>query len=362
MNKVVRIGGLLVLGGLFVWTLWFLYQKSAEPPVVYETEQANTRDIIKKTVATGSIVPRKEILIKPQVSGIIQEIYVEAGDMVKKGDLIAKVQVIPDMLSLNNAENRVNRAEIGFEDARLNFDRNKKLYDSGIIAFAEYQQFKVTFESAREELENAKDNLQIIRLGATKKAGKAANTLIRSTVDGTVLDVPVEEGNSVIEANNFNEGTTIASIADLTDMIFEGKVDESEVGKIREGMELIINIGAIENKRFSAVLEYISPKGILDNGAIQFEIRAKMQLDESTRIRAGYSANADIVLDKREGVLALNEALLQFDAKKKPYVEVAVGDQQFEKREIELGLSDGIFVEVKSGLDSNDAVKKPKRF
>ncbi len=360
MKQALKIVLLVVAVGVFFLTLWFLYQKSAEPPVVYETTTAIQRDIINKTVATGSIVPRKEIEIKPQVSGIIQEIYVEAGDQVKKGDLIAKVQVIPDMLSLNNAENRLNRAEINFEDARVNFDRNKKLFEAGIIARAEYQQFKVTFESAKEELEAAKDNLQIIREGATKKAGRTANTLIRSTVAGTVLDVPVEEGNSVIESNNFNDGTTIASVADLKDMIFEGKVDESEVGKIKEGMELIINIGAIENQRFKAILEYISPKGVLDNGAIQFEIRAKMEMKENVYIRAGYSANADIVLDKREKVLALNEALLLFDKEKKPYVEVAVGDQKFERRDLTVGLSDGIFIEVLDGLNKEDKIKKQK--
>jgi HlyD family secretion protein len=298
------------------------------------------------------------LFLERKVSGIIQEIYVEAGDKVKKGDLIAKVQVIPDMLSLNNAENRLNRAQINFNDANQNFDRNGKLYKSGIIAKAEYQQFKLNFESAKEELEAAKGNLQIIREGATKKAGRTANTLIRSTVEGTVLDVPIEEGNSVIESNNFNEGTTIASVADLSDMIFEGKVDESEVGKIREGMELIINIGAIENQKFAAILEYISPKGVLDNGAIQFEIRAKMKLKEDSYIRAGYSANADIVLDKRENVLGLNEALLLFDKDKMPYIEVQIGEQEFEKRDLKVGLSDGIFIEVLEGLSKEDKIKK----
>jgi HlyD family secretion protein len=358
MKSFFRVILLLAVVGLFFWTLWFLYQKSAEAPVVFETTTAVQKDIINKTVATGSIVPRKEIEIKPQVSGIIQLIYVEAGDQVKKDDLIAKVQVIPDMLSLNNAENRLNRAQINFDDARLNFDRNEKLFESGIIAKAEYQQFNLSYESAEEELDAAKGNLQIIREGATKKAGRTANTLIRSTVEGTILDVPIEEGNSVIESNNFNDGTTIASVADLNDMIFEGKVDESEVGKIREGMELIINIGAIENQKFTAVLEYISPKGMLDNGAIQFEIRAKMKLKEGAYIRAGYSANADIVLDKRENVLALNEALLLFDDEKRPYIEIEVGEQQFEKRDIKVGLSDGIFIEVLEGLSKEDKIKK----
>ncbi len=358
MKKFFRILLILILAGLFVWTLYFLYQKSEEDPVVYETTTAQVTDIVKKTVATGSILPRKEIEIKPQVSGIVQEIYVEPGKEVEKGDLIAKVEIIPDMISLNNAENRLKRAQLGFDNAKQDYTRNKNLFEKGVISASEWQRFQLDFDNAKEELNAAESNLQIIREGASKKQGSNSNNIIRSTVKGMVLDVPVEEGNSVIEANNFNDGTTVASIADMNEMIFEGKVDESEVGKLKEGMDLVLSIGAIEGAVFDAKLEYISPKGIEENGAIQFEIKAMVNLKEDYFIRAGYSANADIVLAKAESVLSIEESLVQFEDGK-PFVEVETGEDTFEKRFVELGLSDGIQVEVKSGLSSSDQIKKP---
>ncbi|OQX77345.1 MAG: efflux transporter periplasmic adaptor subunit [Bacteroidetes bacterium 4484_276] len=346
----------VVILGVFVYTIFFLYQKSQAKPIVYQTTTPFTETIIKKTVATGSVVPRKEIAIKPQVSGIIDIIYVEAGDMVTKGDLIAKVRIIPNMVNLNNAESRVKQARISIRDAQADYDRQKELFDGDVIAAAEFQDAEIAFNQAQQELEAAENNLQLIKEGQTKNTGETTNTLIRSTIDGMVLDVPVKEGNSVIESNTFNDGTTIANIADMGEMVFEGKVDETEVGKIEEGMNLILSIGAIEDLSFSALLEHISPKGIEENGAIQFEIKAAVTLKEMTFVRAGYSANADIVLDRVDSVMVIQESLLKFE-NDSIYVEVETEPQIFEKRYIETGLSDGINIEVISGLSMEDKIK-----
>ncbi|MEX2597962.1 MAG: efflux RND transporter periplasmic adaptor subunit [Salibacteraceae bacterium] len=358
MKRILRIALLASILGIFVWTLWFLYQKNVEEPIVYKTEQAEIRNIVKKSVATGSVSPRNETFIKPQISGIIQKIYVKAGDLVESGDLIAKVKVIPNMVSLNNAENRVNQAKISLNNARIDYNRNKKLLESQVISAAEFQNFELARKQAEEELNAAEDALAIVKDGVSRKSSNASNTLIRSTVKGMVLDVPVEEGFNVIEANNFNDGTTIASVADMDNLIFEGRVDESEVEKLELGMELILNIGAIEDHPFTAILEYISPKGVEEEGAIKFEIEAAVKVDTSQFIRAGYSANADVVLDKRENVLAVNESLVHFEDDE-TYVEVEIGDQKFEKRIIETGISDGIFIEVISGITEQDKIKVP---
>jgi HlyD family secretion protein len=358
MKKVlITLIVLVVLAG-FGYTLFFLYEKSKEQPIVYNTQKASVGNVIKKTVATGSVVPRNEILIKPQISGVIEEIFVEPGQQVKVGDRLARIKIIPNMVAINTAENRVNRAKLERDNAQIDFDRNKKLYDNGVVAYAEFQRFDLALKNALQEVEAAEDNYQIVTEGVAKSMGTGSNTVVRATGSGMVLDVPVKEGNSVIEANNFNEGTTIASIADMEDLIFEGKVDESEVGKIREGMELIMTIGAIDGQRFTAILEYIAPKGEEENGAIQFPIRAAVKLQSDQFIRAGYSANADVVLDRRDSVLTLNESLIQYeDNGAKAFVEVATGDQRFEKREVKVGLSDGIITEVISGVDAHDAIK-----
>jgi len=356
MKVVFRIVALIVIVGLMGYTLFYLFKKNQESPIVYTTKMAEKTTIIKKTVATGSIIPRKEILIKPQISGIVQEIYIEAGDNVKKGDILAKIRVVPNMVNLNNAENRVNRSKIEFEQAKIDYDRNKTLYDKEVISDATFQPVKLRLRSAEEEVEASENNLTIVKEGVSKSGKAASNTLIRSTIGGMVLDVPIKEGNSVIEANNFNDGTTIANIADMNDMIFEGKVDESEVGKLNEGMTLILNIGAIDSEKFDAQLEYIAPKGVEENGAIQFLVKASVQLKSDQFIRAGYSSTADVVLDRRDSVLAIEESLLQFD-NDTAYVEVETGNQQFERRDIKLGLSDGIKVEILDGLTENDKVK-----
>lgn len=356
MKKTLRNVILLALVALVVYTFYYLYSKSQEEPIVYQTQTPSIETIVQKTVATGSVIPREEIEIKPQVSGIIAELFVEPGDRVAEGDLIAKVQVIPDMVSLNNAENRVKVAQLNFDNVEIQYKRQETLHNQGVISDQEFQDARLQYNSANAELLAAQDNLQIIREGATQRSGTTALTLIKSTVSGMVLDVPVKKGNQVIESNTFNDGTTVAFVANMDDMIFEGFIDESEVGKLNPGMELDITVGAIQGEHFKAVLEYIAPKGTEENGAIQFEIKAEVELDSLQFIRAGYSANADIVLAKRENVLSVDEGLLQFDGPT-PFVEVKTGEQQFERREVELGLSDGLKVEIISGLTEGEEIK-----
>jgi len=361
MKKILKIGLLVVFVGLIFGTMFYLYQKSKKKPVVYEVKSPFISNVIKKTVATGSVVPRKEILIKPQVSGIVEELFILAGKQVKKGDLIARVKIIPNMVELNNAESRLNKARINYEDSKLVYERQKKVFEEGVIPEAEFQQYKLSFMNALEEQETAESNLQLIKEGVSKKSGTVTNTLIRSTIEGMVLDVPVEVGNSVIEANNFNEGTTIASVADMGEMIFKGKVDETEVGKLQLGMPLILSIGAIEDQKFDASLEYIAPKGKEENGAIQFEIKANVKLKDSAFIRAGYSANADIVLDRRDSVMVIPESLIQFEREgDSAFVEIETNPQIFEKRYINTGLSDGVNIEIKEGITKEDKLKGAK--
>jgi HlyD family secretion protein len=357
MRKFFRISLLVIFLAAILATFGYLYNKSRKKTVVYELKSPTVNNIIKKTVATGSVVPRKEILIKPQVSGIIEEIYIEAGNDVNKGDLIAKIRIIPDMVNLNNAESRLKRAQLNLEDAKLVYDRQKKIFEQGVIAESEFLQTRLNYNNAVEELETAENNLQLIREGVSKKSGTVTNTLIRSTIKGMVLDVPVEVGNSVIESNNFNEGTTVASVADMGEMIFKGKVDETEVGKLKTGMPLVLSIGAIDSAKFDASLEYIAPKGKEENGAIQFEIRAAVSLKDSMFIRANYSANADIVLQRADSVLSIEESLLKFDHDS-AYVEIETSTPQvFEKKYIKTGLSDGIIIQVKDGLTKESKIK-----
>ena len=361
MKKVVRIVVFSLIGIVFLGTLFYLWKKSEKTPEVFNIEKASVNNIIKKTVATGAVVPRREIDIKPRVSGIIEEIYVEAGKMVHRGDKIARVKIIPNVVNLNEAESRLNRAKINYNNAKAEYDRNKKLFDQKVISISEFQRFEVSFNSSNEELETADNNLQLIKQGSSKSMGNATNTIITATIDGMVLNVPVKVGNSVIESNTFNEGTTIASIADMKDMIFLGKVDESEVGKIKAGMALIVTIGAITTEKYDAVLEYISPKGVEQDGAIQFEIKAAMKLKPGSFIRAGYSANADIVLDRRDSVLSISESVIKFE-KDSAYVELETKTSQvFKKTYIKTGLSDGINIEVLSGVDKTSKIKGTKK-
>ncbi|PVX51852.1 HlyD family secretion protein [Balneicella halophila] len=356
MKKIIFIV-LAVL--LFVGTLGWLFLKGIKKDTVYETTTMTKEDIKKRTMATGKIVPRKEVAIKPQsISGIIEELYVKEGQIVKKGDKIAKVSIIPNEVNLNSAMNRVNVAQINYNNALKNYNRDKDLFTKGVIASVEFEKTEVSYLNAKEELEGAKSNLQITKTGALS-GNKSSNTTIRSTIDGMILQIPVKIGNSVIASNNFNDGTTIASVADMDEIIFEGKIDETDVAKLYIGMPVELTIGAVNNEKFEATLEHIAPKGNDDGGAVKFEIKAKVNLKEGQAIRAGYSANADIVLDKRDSVYTLKESYLTF-RNDSIFVEVLKpgGEkQQFEERPIETGLSDGINVEILDGLSPEEEVK-----
>lgn len=358
MKKIVTITVLVLIAVSFAGALYYLYQKNQEDPVVYTTEQASAQTIVKKTVATGNIVPKEEVLIKPNISGIIDEIYIEAGNFVKAGDLIAKIRVIPNVSSLQSSKDAVATARINLENEEKVFNRQLALFEKGVISANDFDNAEVSYKRAQQNLRSAQQNFEIVQTGTTSGIGSAANTLIRSTVEGMVLDVPVKAGNQVIESNNFNDGTTLATLADVNEMIFEGKVDESEVGKIRENLPLEVTVGAIQNKTFNAILDYIAPKGVDENGAIQFEIKGTLDKADTTFIRAGLSANASIILAKAEGVLAVKEALIQFDPKtQQPFVEVENGSQKFVRKDLELGISDGIYVEVKNGITKDDKIK-----
>jgi len=372
MKRTKTIITLTLIVVVFAAALFYLWQKNRENPITYASEKPSMQTIVVKTVATGSIVPKEEILIKPNISGVVDEVFVEAGQYVKSGDLIAQIRVIPNVSSLASAKNSISTnataletAQINFQTQQTNYDRQKALFDKGVISANDFEAIKNTYLQAKQSVEQAKINLNssrqnydIIKTGTTSGLGNIAQTQVRATVSGMVLDVPVKAGNQVIEANNFNEGTSIASLADVNKMIFKGKVDESEVGKIKEGLPLEITVGAIENKKFDAILDYIAPKGVEENGAIQFEIKGTLKKIDSTFIRAGLSANASIILDKAENVLAIKEALVQYDSETKlPFVEVEIGDQKFDRKDLELGISDGIFVEIKKGITKDDKIK-----
>ena len=330
------------IGGAFL----YLYKKSQSRPVVYQTELPDVADIIKKTVATGSLVPRREVEVKPKVTGVLAELYVEPGKLVKLGDALGKISIIPDAMQINQADAGVRTAQIAFDNAKRELDRNEALYRQGVVAEAEVQRFRTEFALRKQELAAAGSNLQLVKEGATRGQGKASMLIVTATADGMVIDVPVKEGFSVIQANSFNPGTTIAVIADMDDMIFEGRVDEAEVAKISKHMKLAIKVGAIDSDRLEGELQYISPKGKLVDGAIQFEIKADVKRKPNVEVRANYSANADIVLEERRGVLAIREALVQYDGAGKPFVEVETSPQVFARRDVQLGLSDGIKVEL----------------
>jgi HlyD family secretion protein len=355
-----RLLPLLIVAGIlgaFVWTLFFLHERSQPKPPEVRLESPSRTDIVQKTVATGAIVPRREVAIKSRVAGILEKLAVSPGDHVEADALIATIKLVPDALTLSRAENAVDTARIALENAERELKRNQDLVAKGVVSDTEFQRLKLEDDLKRRELEGAENDLALIRVGASRKSGQVSN-LVRSTVAGTVLDAPVKEGESVIESNTFNAGTTIASIADMGDLIFLGKVDESEVGKLREGMDLTIRIGALEEKTLSGKLEYVAPKGATNEGTIQFEIRAALEKHDGLVIRAGYSANADIVVDRRKDVLAISEKLLQFEDGK-PFVEVELGPRQFARRYVKTGLSDGNKIEILGGVDAKARIKDP---
>ena len=348
---------LTVFGG----TLWFLWAKSRPKVVGVETERPVVADIVKKVVASGTIEARREVEIKPRISGILRRLFVEPGQKVKKGEVVGEVQVIPDVVTLNDVELRLRSANLAVDRAKRELERAEKLGTQGASAAFEIDKLRSDYELAVEEHKSAALRVQLVREGsAGKGAGVSISTRVESTLDGTVLTVPVKEGSSVINANSFNPGTTVAVIADMNDMIFRGRVDESEVGKLRAGMPAEIVVGALEDMKFMGTLERIAPKSQVKDGTTEFEIEAAFHPPAEVTVRAGYSANANIVLDRRQQVLAINESLLTFE-KDRRFVEVQVAPTRFERREVRVGLSDGIRVEVVSGIDKAAVLKRPAR-
>jgi HlyD family secretion protein len=347
--------GIIVL--LFAVALIWFAKKNNKSIIAFETETPFRTTIVKKTVATGKVIPLEEIEIKPQITGIIDKVMLSEGSKVKKGDLIAVVRVVPNEQALISARGRVDNAKLRVNNGQVSFKRTKNLFDKGVIARAEYEGVELSYDQAKQDLKNAENDYQIIKRGSAGSSG-AANTLIIAQMSGTILEIPVKEGDQVIQSSNFGTGTTIASIADMSKMIFEGKVDESEVGKLVRGTAIEVSIGAIEGKKFPAKLNFIAPKGTEEGGAVQFKIKADVSLDDDFFIRAGYSANADIVLVKKDSVLSLKEGLLRFDKKtEEPYVEVKQADGKFKKTPVKLGTSDGVNVEVLEGVTKDDEIK-----
>lgn len=363
MKKYFKYILMALVAVIFIGTFVFLYIKSQPQPEVYDEFTLQRMDIRKTTVVTGKIEPRNEVNVKPQISGIITEILKEAGETVQEGEVIAKVKVIPDMGSLSAAQSRLRLAEINRKQAQTDYDREKTLFDKGLVAADEYDKIAQALRQAREEVDAAQDNLEVVRDGVSKSNASASSTLIRSTITGLILDIPVKVGNSVILANTFNDGTTIATVANMNDLIFRGNIDETEVGRLSTGMTMKITIGALQDLKFDARLEYIAPKATDQNGANQFEIKAAVNLpSNATNIRSGYSANAEIVLAEAKNVLAVQESAIEFDGDD-TYVYVIKGEgdkQTYERRKVQTGISDGINIEIRSGVKPNERIRGPK--
>jgi HlyD family secretion protein len=346
---------LIICGALFAAA--YFIKTNSKSITIYETQTPFMSSVEEKTVVTGKVIPEDEVEIKPQISGIIQELFVEEGDKVKEGDLLAKVKVVPNEGSLNSAKGRVASLKIIVDNAKIEYNRNKSLFEKDIISKQDFQNASLSYKRSNQDLTNANTDLQVIRLGSAG-GSSTANTNIRATVAGTILEIPVKAGDQVVESNTFNAGTTIATIADLTKMIFEGKIDESEVDKLKIDMLLIVNLGAIQDKNFDAKLKFIAPKGNEEQGAVKFKIEGDIFLDNSVSVRAGYSANASLILQRKDNVMVVSEALLQFDkTTEKTYVEIEKGDQSFERVDIETGISDGINIEIISGISIEDKIK-----
>lgn len=409
MNKGCAIAAVAILALMTFGLGAYFYNQNRTVDAQYETTKPKVRDILSKAVATGSIKPRLEVNVKPQVSGVVDQLYVEAGDVVKKGQKLARIKLIPSEVNINSARSNVelarirvkeaqreltrqsevnsnqldvNEARSSMENARKEEERNRRLFEDGVISEQEYNRFKLDYDLrknaydnavllsgnslrqsqaqldiAKKELEAAENNLQLLREGRTNRSNQIANVVV-STIDGMILDVPVEEGSSVIERNNFNEGTSIAVIADMQSLLFEGKVDESDVGKLKEGMPLSLTVGAIPDNKFDGILEFISPKGVEEQGVVKFEVKAAIkEYPEEIFLRAGYSANGDIIIDRRDQVVSIQERDVLYEDDKS-YVEVSSGEDQYDKKEVDLGLSDGLYVEVVSGIDTTTQIKE----
>ena len=347
---------------VFVGTFVFLWQKSLPQEIRYNEFTPKKEDIVKSTIITGRIEPRDEVNVKPQISGIISEIYKEAGETVQAGEVIAKVKVIPEMSQLTSAQSRVRLAEINLNQTKLDYERYQRLFDKELVSASEYEKLRQQYKQACEEKAAADDALLVVSEGISRSNANASSTLIRSTISGLILDVPVKVGNSVILSNTFNDGTTIASVANMSDLIFRGNIDESEVGRIHAGMDMAITIGALQNLRFDASLEYISPKAVQSNGANQFEIKASVSINDSIQMRSGYSANAEIVLAEARNVLVIPESAIEFSGDSTVvYVVQGEDDEKtYQRTYVETGLSDGVKIEIKNGIGENDKIRGPQ--
>ncbi|QAR30965.1 efflux RND transporter periplasmic adaptor subunit [Ornithobacterium rhinotracheale] len=352
---IIAVLVLLVLC-LGIWAFSYNYQKSTAENVVYETTHAFRTDIKKTAVATGEVKPREKIEIKPNITGVIQSIKVREGMEVSSGQLLATIKVIPNVNSLNSAQMQINSAQTELDNQTRHYNRQKWLYSQGVISKAEYETALAAYNSAKQSLKNAQNNYQTAQTGVAPGLEKYSTTQIRSTINGMVLDIPVEIGDNVQEISNFGTGTTIATIANIKDMIFEGRVDESEVGKLKIGMPLEIKIGALPDETFTGTLDFISPSGTRNNGIVEFEIKASVNLKQSDFVRAGYSANAEIITESRKNVLALPEANIQYEDDGTPFVEVKNGEQ-WVKKIVQLGTSDGENIEIIKGITAQDEIK-----
>jgi HlyD family secretion protein len=359
MKKVIKYIIVVLIVAVFAGTFVFLYKNSQPEEIRYQELPAQKQDVARSTVLTGKIVPRNEVNIKPQINGIIAEIYKEAGQMVQQGEVIARLTVIPDMNSLSAAQSRVRLSEINLKQAQTNFDREKALFEKNLISAEEYEKTEQQLNQAKEEYAASQESLEVIRDGVSSKNATSSSTLIRSTITGLILDIPVKVGNSVIQANTLNDGTTVATVANMSDLIFEGQIDETEVGSLYEGMPLTITIGALKDYTFDADLEYISPKAVENNGANQFKVKAAVKVDSEHVIRSGYSANAQIDLEKATDVLTVPESALEF-VKEESYVYKKAQDGTYTKTKVETGLSDGVNIEIKDGLSEGDTVRGPR--
>ena len=351
-----------IIALIFIGTFVFLWQKSQPKEVVYSEFTPKLDSIQKTTIITGKIEPRNEVNIKPQISGIISELYKVPGDYVNAGDVIAKVKVIPDMNQLSSAEMRVRLAEINLKQAETDFQREENLFNQKLVSADEYDKSRLALNQAKQEKLAAEDALQVVRDGVSKSNAKASSTLIRSTISGVILDIPVKVGNSVILSNTFNDGTTIASVANMNDLIFRGNIDETEVGQLISGMPMKITIGALQDLKFDAALEYISPKAVESNGANQFEIKAAVHVAKDDKLRSGYSANAEIVLARADKVLTIPESAIEFSGDS-TFVYIIKGEgkeKEYDRRHVVTGLSDGVNIEIKKGLTDKDKVRGPE--
>lgn len=363
MKKYSKLFVAVIVAVIFIGTFVFLYQKSQPTPVVYSEFTPEVKDIQKTTVITGKIEPRNEVTVKPQISGIITELYKEAGDMVQQGEVIAKVKVIPDMGQLSSAEARVRLADINLKQAQVDFSREESLYKQKLVSADEFDKIKQTLRQAKEEVVAAQDALDVVKNGVSKSNASASSTLIRSTITGLILDVPVKVGNTVVLSNTFNDGTTIATVANMNDLIFRGNIDETEVGRLVEGMPMKITVGALQDLSFEANLEYVSPKAVESNGANQFEVKAAVHVIKGGKIRSGYSANAEIVLAKASKVLSIPESAIEFSGDSTfVYVVKGSGEKKtYDRRAVTTGLSDGVNIEIKKGISAKDKVRGPQK-